>query len=168
MFREALKTDLPQIAKIHSDAWHAAYEDLIDPRILIRVTPESRLSSWKEWFQAGNHNVMLLIEADEILGFIRTCPTRPVARPPAGYGEMTHLYLDPNIIAKGYGHQLFEQAKQMLANAGYLGMILWTIEGNVRARNFYENHGMKTDGARVDEPAWLGEGVYEIRYVLPF
>ena len=47
-------------------------------------------------------------------------------------------------------------------------MFLWTLEKNVRARRFYERQGMTADGARKDEPEWLGEGVYEVRYVLPF
>jgi len=47
-------------------------------------------------------------------------------------------------------------------------MFLWTLEDNLNTRAFYERHGMLADGARKDEPDWLGEGVFEVRYVLDF
>ena len=167
-FRNAEQADLPTIARIHSEAWHTAYQDLIAPDVLAGVTPATRLVSWQRWFEDGNHQVILLIEHGQTVGFIRLCPARPVADPPENYGELSHLYLDPDVIAKGHGHQLFNHAKRTLQSGGYTGMLLWTLEGNMRARRFYERHGMQADGAREDEPDWLGPGVYEVRYVLPF
>ena len=167
-FREAEQADLPTIARIHSEAWHEAYRDLIANDVMARITPAARLASWQQWFEESNHQVILLTEHGQTLGFIRLCPAGPVADPPENYGELSHLYLDPNAIAKGHGHQLFVHAKRTLEMSGYAGMLLWTLEGNLRARRFYERHGMQPDGARVDEPDWLGPGVYEVRYVLPF
>lgn len=167
-FRDAQPADLAAIARIHSDAWHAAYRDLIAADVLARVTPATRLAAWQQWFSDADHRVIVLVDDNRILGFIRLCPPRLIASPPPNYGELSHLYLDPSVIAKGYGHALFDHAKRTLESCGYAGMLLWTLEGNRPARRFYERHGMHTDGAREDEPDWLGPGVYEVRYILPF
>ncbi len=168
MIRKAHEEDLPRIAEIHSAAWHATYRGLVQPHILDSVTPAKRLTSWREWYALQRQSLYVTSETDEILGFVRISPARPIANPPDNYGEITHLYLDPTSIAKGLGHRLFNHARQQLESSAYDGMLLWTLEGNTRARNFYQRHGMKFDGTRHDEPAWLGEGVFEVRYVLPF
>jgi len=160
--------DLPQIAKLHFLAWLEAYSDLVHPDILNAVTVESRLSAWKNWFEPGNQDLHVLQHENKIRGFIRTSPARNRKDPPANFAELTHLYLHPSKLSSGSGHRLFQFATSICEGKGYIGMLLWTIEGNTRARRFYEAHGMRADGARDDEPDWLGEGVYELRYLLPF
>jgi len=166
--RPAGAADLPAIARIHSDAWHWAYRGLVPDALLAQVTPASRLNVWQRWFDSGSHDLALLVEGRDVLGFIRTGPPQPVADPPPGYGELSHLYLEPAGIGTGLGHVLFEQARRHLADRGYGGMLLWTLAGNRRARRFYESHGMSGDGARKEEPDWHGPGVFEVRYRLPF
>lgn len=71
-------------------------------------------------------------------------------------------------MSTGKGSELFDYARTKLIAAGYDGMLLWTLEDNARARQFYQNRGLQLDGAKHDDPEWLGEGVYEVRYVLSF
>ena len=167
MIRPARLADLERIAEIHASAWHAAYVDLIDPQILDQVKPATRLPHWQQWFADPDNAVSVYQVEEEIIGFSMVCPARAVASPPPGYGELTHLYLDPLHIGTGVGHELFEHAREHLHRGGFSGMLLWTLEGNARARAFYERHGMTLDGARQDEPGWLGEGVFEVRYQYP-
>jgi len=166
--RIAGEEDLPEIAKVHVLAWYEAYSDLLQPSVLAAVTVESRLAAWQEWYETTDQALHVIERGNDIQGFIRTCPARNRGDPPTDFGELTHLYLHPSQISKGAGHRLFELAVSLCKSNDYAGMLLWTIEGNVRARRFYEAHGMRVDGGRDDEPAWLGEGVYEVRYVLPF
>ena len=166
--RPATEADISDIATTHVAAWHAAYADLVSPEILENVTVESRLAAWVEWFKLDEQQIHVFEEAGHTLGFSRICPARDRANPPANYGELTHLYLRPSAISTGVGRQLFAHARSSLREAGYSGMLLWTIEGNSRARSFYESHSMLFDGAKDDQPEWLGEGVYEVRYVLTF
>ena len=168
MIRKAKESDLPRIAEIHAEAWHAAYRDIISNEILARVTPQSRLESWSNWFKDGQHELYVSDQNRETVGFACLSDARPIANPPAGYGELTHLYLDPTALSTGLGHELFVFAEECFRSRHYSGMLLWTLEDNANARRFYERHGMHTDGVTQDEPAWLGEGVYEIRYLLPF
>lgn len=153
---------------MHVLAWHEAYSDLIHPMVLSAVTFESRFAAWQQWYENTDQELHVLQCGDDVQGFIRTCPARDHENPPPDFAELTHLYLHPSQLSKGAGHRLFEFAVSHCKGGNYSGMLLWTIEGNARARRFYEAHGMRFDGARVDEPDWLGEGVYEVRYVLPF
>ncbi len=168
MIRPASRDDIPRIAEIHADAWHAAYRNLVSGSVLAGVTPESRLAAWSEWIEDENNRIAVLVEGGSILGFTMVCPARDIDDPPPGYAELTHLYLDPDQIGRGRGHTLFEEATAFSKKGSFAGMLLWTLEGNANARAFYESHGMATDGARHDEPEWLGEGVYEVRYRVAF
>lgn len=166
--RPAGAADLPAIARIHADAWHWAYRELVPAALLERVTPASRLDVWQRWFDGGGHDLDVLVEGCDVLGFVRTGPPQPAANPPPGFGELSHLYVATAAIGTGLGHRLFEQARRRLAGQGYSGMLLWTLAGNHRARRFYERRGMVDDGARKEEPDWHGRGVFEVRYRLPF
>ncbi len=166
--RAATADDLSPIADIHVAAWHSAYKGLLHPDVLARATPATRLRSWRQWFSDPANSIAVLDEGDCIVGFTMTCAARPVLAPPRNYGELTHLYLDPPYQFKGHGHRLFEHASVSMREQGHAGMLLWTLEHNTTARAFYERHGMVADGARNDEPDWLGPGVFEVRYRLAF
>ncbi|NOX51106.1 MAG: GNAT family N-acetyltransferase [Gammaproteobacteria bacterium] len=166
--RLATESDIPHIAEIHVLAWHNAYSNLVAPYILNEVTIESRIHAWTKWMSLDNSEIHVLHTHERMLGFTRICPAMDRKTPPDQYGELTHLYLHPTEVSKGSGHQLFTNAVSRLKKAGYQGMLLWTIEGNSKARVFYESQGMVVDGERDDEPLWLGEGVFEVRYVSKF
>lgn len=166
--RLADEDDLPAITAIHVAAWHAAYQSMIGPEIMARVTVANRLTRWKRCFDEGHHEVYLLEEDSRALGFCRFCPAGDAPGVPPRYGELTHLYLAPERIGSGWGHQLFAFVIRRLETLGYDGLLLWTLEENAPARAFYERHGLRFDGTRKEEPAWLGKGVYEVRYRLAF
>jgi ribosomal protein S18 acetylase RimI-like enzyme len=62
-----------------------------------------------------------------------------------------HLYVRPDLLRRGIGSALLEQAKQRLPS----GFRLWVFQENVAARRFYERHGLRlveeTDGSRNEE-----------------
>ena len=166
MIRSASLQDLPIIARIHSEGWHNAYGALLPKSILDATTPDSMLVKWQDWFVSDD--IYVLLEDDEIVGFQHTCQPRDIQNPPSGFGELHHLYLSPFCIGKGSGHRLFAHAIEYLKSNGHTGMLLWTLDGNAPAQAFYERHGMSLDGARRDDPEWLGPDVYEVRYCLAF
>ncbi|MEM7736829.1 MAG: GNAT family N-acetyltransferase [Deinococcota bacterium] len=169
-FRRAEITDIPRIAEIQTLAWHTAYRDILPKNILEQSDRDSFLALWQERFQAGHHDVHLLVDDQDYqtVGFCRTADSKAVGSALSGYGELTHLYLDTEKLAKGLGYKLFAFALDHLKALNYEGMLLWTLEQNQRARRFYERQGMTTDGAQRDDPAILGEGIFEVRYMLSF
>ena len=168
MIRLATNLDIPRIAEIHTLAWHEAYAGIVDQAILATITKEARQATWTEWFKHTDQDVHVLESASEINGFTRVSPPYKGADDLPDYGELSHLYQLPSVIGTGVGHRLFEHAKQLIVHDGRTGMFLWVLEKNSRARKFYERHGMVADGERKDEPDWLGEGVFEVRYALKF
>ncbi|MEQ9450824.1 MAG: GNAT family N-acetyltransferase [Pseudomonadales bacterium] len=168
MIRPARESDLPRIAEIHAEAWHYAYSNILSSRVLATITPEARLPVWKEWFAEDSYDISVYLDQNKPMGFILICPAREVATPPPNYAELSHLYIDPKHIGHGVGHLLFQEAVSQIQSKGYEGMLLWTLEHNTVAREFYESHNMEHDGTRQDEPEWLGPGIYEVRYLLKF
>ena len=53
-----------------------------------------------------------------------------------------------------------EWGLEELRKKGYKQAILWVLEGNHRARKFYERHGFVLDGNVRDS----GDGIKELRY----
>ncbi len=164
--RHATEADLPEIARIHAQTSRSAYAHILSASVLAGITPAARLASWEQWWAAGSHQVDVLACQDQLLGFVRTSPPQDVAQPPTNFGELSHLYIDAGFIGQGIGQHLFDHAQQILRAQGYQGMLLWTLEANHQARKFYARNDMHCDGARAEDPDWLGPGIFEIRYLL--
>jgi len=64
-----------------------------------------------------------------------------------GLGEVYALYVDPQRHRGGVGRMLMAEARRQLAEDGFQEAILWVLQGNDRARSFYEGEGWEADGA---------------------
>jgi len=78
-------------------------------------------------------------------------------------GEVSLIYLEPQAVGKGIGRALFARAVTDLQQRGYAQAILWVLETNARARQFYEAAGWTADGASKTEE-WPGLVLREVRY----
>ena len=166
--RTARTSDLPAIAGIHVSSWRSTYRGIISDAIIDAVTVEKRLSHWQTWSQEPNV-ILSVAEGDgEIIGFCRLCPARDVDQPPPNFAEVTNLYVSPGATGNGIGGALFTEALEKARGMAYDGLLLWVLEENDGALRFYSSHGLHFDGARHTEPAWLGEGVFEVRYRITF
>ncbi|WP_078949341.1 GNAT family N-acetyltransferase [Streptomyces mutabilis] len=75
--------------------------------------------------------------------------------------ELYALYVDAARF--GIGRALLQESVRGCAEAGQGRMLLWVVEGNARARRFYEWAGFRADGA--EEPFEVaGAVVPEVRY----
>jgi len=168
MIRAAIENDIPRIAEIHTNAWTAAYANIVSSDVIAGITVEARTATWRQWFKTTEQDLHVLERNNIIVGFNRVAPPYESSSELTTYRELTHIYQDPALIGSGIGYELFIHAVQFIKRLGSHGMFLWTLEKNARAREFYERLGMIADGPSKDDPEWLGEGVYEVRYVLPF
>jgi GNAT superfamily N-acetyltransferase len=79
----------------------------------------------------------------------------------ANRGELWVLYVAPSHWGHGYGYALLRDAEEALATTGRRDLTLWVLEGNDRARRFYERAGWRGD----DGMKPFGDsGLYEVRY----
>ena len=90
---------------------------------------------------------MVVEEAGHIVGFARVCPSRDDTAP-AAVGELASIYVLPEAWGRGFGRQLLSSALSGLGEAGFVEAIVWVLEGNHRARRFYEASGWSDDGAK--------------------
>ncbi|MEN3583356.1 GNAT family N-acetyltransferase [Streptomyces sp. ZYX-F-203] len=81
-----------------------------------------------------------------------------------GDAELYALYVDTDRLGTGVGRCLLGESTRRCAAAGYRSAFLWVVEGNARARRFYERAGFRADGTTA---SWevAGAHVPEARYV---
>jgi len=174
--REATDPDVRAIEAVRRASWRAAYRGLIEPVYLDRATaggPEPpRLPSWRRTLVAVGE------DGSAVAGYVSFGPERIVHLYTAGAqgslprfteagaageaGEVYAIYLDPGYWSTGAGRALMDAAVARLTAAGYARAVLWVLEGNARARRFYELAGWKPDGT--DNPLPSLGGVIETRY----
>jgi GNAT superfamily N-acetyltransferase len=57
------------------------------------------------------------------------------------------MYVRPEAWGSGVADELHERAVDAIRAAGHERARLWVLEGNIRARRFYERHGWVADGS---------------------
>jgi GNAT superfamily N-acetyltransferase len=132
--RAAREDDAVAIAQAHVDARRVAM-----PWLPVVHTFEDTVRFFADIVIPNQ--VVLVAEAEEgVIGFIAL---------EGSYVE--HLYVAPSHQGIGIGDELLRRAKERRPD----GLMLWTFEGNHRARSFYEKRGFVaiefTDGSRNEE-----------------
>lgn len=80
--------------------------------------------------------------------------------------ELTAIYLVDREWGKGGGTMLLEEVARAMGRDRYTRATLWVLEGNLRARQFYEARGWALDGAFKVEDFGSFE-LRELRYARP-
>ena len=80
-------------------------------------------------------------------------------------GHITRFYVDAPRWGQGIGSLLYEAAISHLRQLGYGQATLWVLEGNARARTWYERLGWTCTGERKVAAKTLG--VDDVRYTRP-
>ncbi|MGH3257834.1 MAG: GNAT family N-acetyltransferase [Streptosporangiaceae bacterium] len=193
VIRSASAADAAQIAAVMQASWRAAYEDIIAPEVIGRVTASDggarirqsfRTRPWQKTFVAVEAPASQPAArrkrdaADGIVGYAFFGPEQDVLGAPWPHplspegeqgqvAELYALYVHPAWWSTGTGRALMDRVLDTVTVAGYLSVRLWVLRDNFRARRFYERAGFAPDGASHTLNG-LG-GVTEVRYrrVLP-
>jgi len=131
--RRASTADLGVVASIHRLAFFSAM-----PHLPVLHTPEEDVVYYST-VVFSKAEIWLAEHSNRIMGFIAFRP-----------GWVDHLYIHPDHQGRGVGGALLAWTQ---ASADSLR--LWTFQGNLRARRFYEKHGFRiereTDGTGNEE-----------------
>ncbi len=125
------------IGKIHAKAWMQAYEDLFPAEYLNQESAQKR----KEEFLNNQHESMqyyLLSEENTYIGMFKIILSNDIC-------EISSIYILETYCHKGYGSKCMDYIKR---NYSQCKIILWTLEMNWEARNFYEKHHFRDTGKR--------------------
>jgi ribosomal protein S18 acetylase RimI-like enzyme len=147
--REARVGDELQVAELHVRSWQEAYKGLMPAEFLAALEPRDRAGRYRFEDEEGPTTVLASLPCEALLGFVTFGESRDAdAR---GLGEVYALYVDPGSYEGGVGRMLMAEARRRLAAEGFSEAILWVLQGNERARSFYEREGWEADGATREE-----------------
>jgi ribosomal protein S18 acetylase RimI-like enzyme len=165
VIRAALPPDAPDIARVHVEAWRAAYVGIVPQAVLDRLSIDRRQEFWaRRLADPGESRTFVGVRDGQIAGFAGTGrPADP--KHPRGTAELETIYLLPEFWRLGVGRLLMRLSTDDLAERGFSSAILWVLTENDRGRRFYEAVGWQADG-RVQMLDFDGTPVEEMRYRL--
>jgi len=159
--------DARAIAALHIASWRDAYRAELPPDYLAAIDLDERAENWRKRIAAGTI-VLLEKNGDSLAGFCACGPSRDDDADPSYAWEIENLHVAPTLRGGGIGSRLFDQASLLARDHGAGELSLWVVETNVRARRFYEAHGMHADGATQRHVLAPGVSLDEVRYRLAF
>lgn len=158
LIREADRDDARAVAQVNVASWQAAYPGLIDQTFLDSLDVDGRTESWQRILHQRRGRVLVAEEGGSVIGF---CAVGPAIDDE--WGEVFAIYVDPRHWGHGVGRDLLAGGEQALAEAGFSRALLWVLEGNSRARAFYERQGWAI-GRPIRIEAIGSTDVTEVRY----
>lgn len=160
--RPAAADDALAVARVHVRAWQAAYRGLIAQAYLDSLKPEIWAAKYA-FHRAGPGLPTTLIAADgdTVCGMAMFGPYRGDEL--SNSGELLAIYVDPDYWHTGLGRLLIMATRDGLRRDGYREAALWVLDGNARARRFYERDGWTLDGGRQTKTI-AGAQLDEVRY----
>ena len=117
-------------------SWQRAYPGLIDQAFLDSMDVASRTESWNRILRQTRGRVLVADDDGVIEGFCAVGPSTE-----EDWGEVYAIYLDPDRWGRGVGRALLAAGEEALVDDGHWQALLWVLDGNVRARAFYERQG---------------------------
>jgi GNAT superfamily N-acetyltransferase len=160
--------DAPALGVVHVRSWQATYAGLVPQSYLDEMDPVARGHRWAGILanvQPPAGTTVLESEADAVIGFASVMASED---PDATLttGRLAAIYLDPDHWGRGGGRLLMADAVDRLTAAGFTTATLWVLNGNARARRFYEAAGWLPDGVtQLDDS--FGFPLDEVRYHRP-
>ncbi|MFF9496443.1 GNAT family N-acetyltransferase [Streptomyces flaveolus] len=160
--------DCDRVSEIRIRGWQSAYRGLMPQSYLdgLSVTEDAeRRRALFTRAPAGLVNLVAEDDAGDVVGWACHGPYREGELRTAD-AELYAIYVDTGRFGSGVGQALLRESAGRCAAAGHPRMLLWVLEGNARARHFYERAGFHADGA-VESSDVDGVAVPEVRYARP-
>jgi GNAT superfamily N-acetyltransferase len=151
--RPATLDDAEGIAAVHVHGWQWGYRGLLPEAFLRTLSVDRRVEQWRSWLLEPGRTVTWVADGEDgrSLGFAAAGPSRDLAAD-GETGEVYAIYVEEEAAGTGVGRALLQHAVQSLRDAGFARATLWVLDGNARARRFYEKAGWRPDGATQSEP----------------
>lgn len=162
--RPARPEDALGIVHARTAAWQTAYRGLMPDDYLDAMSDEAddAADRLRDRLQSPPPST-LLIGTDAEGTVLGMCAYGPPRDDDIDSGQLYAINVVPAAWGTGLGRQLLRAAERGLATAGHRTAYLWVVDGNVRARRFYQRAGWRCDGAtKLDDD--FGTGVTEVRY----
>ena len=161
--RTANPSDAAAIAKVHVDTWRTTYDGIVPWAYLAGLSYRNRELAWTETLVTAPATATILVvetPGGEVVGFAHGGPER--AGNPKYRGELYAIYLTESHQRQSVGSRLVSAVAQHLVDAGIRSMLVWVLQDNRPARQFYESLGGKRVGSQTITIG--GEDLVEVAY----
>lgn len=160
MLRPAVIGDAPTLAYIQTQAWKAAFGDILSSDALAQASNLEEAQAMHEYvLEHQLAHVSLQCVDGNPQGMTAWSGNRDNLG--VDTAELICIHSLPQFWGQGYGSHMIQHVLKEAKNAGYDRLVLWVFESNERARRFYEKHGFcLTD--RVKETLGAKEVMYAI------
>lgn len=159
-------SDAPTIARIHVASWREAYAGLLPQWGLVDMSEKGLERWWRASLVNPRSRVSVArVGGAGVVGFLKCAPARDYGLGLPIDAEIEALYVDPDGLGRGIGTALLNELFAHLSERGTRGIIVWALEGNWPARQFYEKHGGRLSVHRPGK-VW-GANIIEQGFVWP-
>jgi GNAT superfamily N-acetyltransferase len=157
--RDAGPEDAGALALVRALSWRSAYDGLLPPEVIAAAAGPDGAARQRAFLAADPARRALLAEdAGEAVGMAVHGP----GREDGADAELYVLYVLPRVWSRGVGRALMDRVITDVRAAGCRRLILWVLEGNERARRFYERYGFAVAEKKISERH--GHVTSELRY----
>jgi ribosomal protein S18 acetylase RimI-like enzyme len=140
--------DAAALARVHVRSWRETYAGLLPGPFLAQMNAGVYARRWRRQLMMSD-SAELVLCAEGAGGLVGYCGANDV-RP--GEAEVSTLYVIRPAQRRGVGKRLLSSAAKVMASRGSVSLHLWVLNGNAKARAFYEHLG----GVAVEERAVSG------------
>jgi ribosomal protein S18 acetylase RimI-like enzyme len=163
--RRATRADAEGIARVHVASWQAAYAGLLPDDLLDALQWTDRVDVWRERLTDAESagGTWVVLEEQTVVGFASAGPARDDDRQRPTCWELYGIYLADGVWGRGVGELLASHVLAAMPDS-VTDVSLWVLDGNVRARRFYERLGFVPDGVTKSDVIG-GRDVLEVRYL---
>gem|GEM_PF-43352 len=135
----ASREELYEIAAFLDDCWRSAYSGIVSSDFLNAMKTDERYKRLLARFDEQTSAFLVLRDEDVLIGV--TVFGKSFTDDYLNDGEVSAIYVHPEYIGKGFGHQIMAQAEEALSAKGYDHFVLDVLSGNERAISFYKQQG---------------------------
>lgn len=147
LLRAATVGDAESIESVHWAGLEAAYRTRV-PRWPVEPRDrQQRIRRWRTWIGNPEIDVIVGTLSDEVVGFMSLRPAPDADLDPSVHCEMPTLYVHPTHWRRGYGRALCREALERASGRGFGFVVLWVLDVNHHARDFYRRIGFQPDAA---------------------
>jgi len=138
--RRATLNDAEAVALAHVRGWQVGYQGLVPDSILDAIDLDQRTAQWQHYLTNDVPTDYVAELNGQVVGFANVGPFRGEAVNDS-YGELWAMYVHPDHWGAGAGYALMQCTMAYFVAHGMTTGYLWVLEGNDRARRFYERQG---------------------------
>jgi ribosomal protein S18 acetylase RimI-like enzyme len=156
--------DIEDVVDVHLGGWLTAYRGILADEVLDGLDRAAWLQRYRDQAATDGPWQTFVAVGERPLGHVTFGPYREQGseKIDPAVGEILSIYIDSRVYGTGVGGRLLTAALEMLPQPE---VRLWVLEGNRRARRFYEKYGLRPDGEReIWTPRGAAVGYPEIRY----